>query len=253
LVEGAGRSERAGRDLDVLVAFADLVAQAEEGADPSTPAFLSDLEAGQEGPAWPRPGGPETDAVAVLTAHGSVGLEFHTVVIAGARESNFPSLSRPEPMFDLTVLERTVSQSERNRLRLADERRLFGMVVGRAAHRVLITTSDVHGDKGPSARSRFVDELGLSWTQAPEARDREPLSVAEAEALWRRVLAHPDEDPVHRLAALEGLTALGVDPARWWFQRDWTETGRPLHEEIRTSYSRLDTLENCELQFVLSE
>jgi hypothetical protein len=53
------------------------------------------------------------------------------------------------------------------------------------------------------------------------------------------------------LAALDGLQALGADPSSWWFQRDWTETGRPLHEQLRLSYSRLSTLENCELQHVL--
>ena len=41
-------------------------------------------------------------------------------------------------------------------------------------------------------------------------------------------------------------------PDTWWFQRDWTDTGRPLHQEIRLSYSRLSSLENCELQYVLS-
>ena len=40
---------------------------------------------------------------------------------------------------------------------------------------------------------------------------------------------------------------------RWWFQRDWTDTGRPLHETMRVSYSRLSNLENCELQHVLGD
>jgi len=48
------------------------------------------------------------------------------------------------------------------------------------------------------------------------------------------------------------LAALDVDPGRWWFQREWTDTGAPLHETIRVSYSKLSTLENCELQYVLS-
>lgn len=49
------------------------------------------------------------------------------------------------------------------------------------------------------------------------------------------------------------MLALGADPARWWFQREWTDTGVPLRDEIRVSYSRLDKLENCELQYVLGE
>jgi RecB family exonuclease len=56
-----------------------------------------------------------------------------------------------------------------------------------------------------------------------------------------------------RLAALDGLLALGSDPAGWWFQRDWTGTDRPLHEHIRVSNSKLEKLENCELQFVLGQ
>ncbi|MEA2521904.1 MAG: hypothetical protein QOI81_1550, partial [Actinomycetota bacterium] len=56
---------------------------------------------------------------------------------------------------------------------------------------------------------------------------------------------------VERLAAIEGLVALGVDPSRWWFQREWSDTGKPLHEAFHLSYSKLSTLENCELQHVL--
>ncbi|MBA3691143.1 MAG: PD-(D/E)XK nuclease family protein [Actinobacteria bacterium] len=56
-----------------------------------------------------------------------------------------------------------------------------------------------------------------------------------------------------RLAALDALVALGVDPRRWWFQRNWTDTGRPLHDTLRLSYSKLSKLENCELQHVLSD
>ena len=59
--------------------------------------------------------------------------------VVGAVEGNFPSLSRPEPMFDLSVLDGTVSQSRRNRLRLDDERRLFRVVTGRARRRVVFT------------------------------------------------------------------------------------------------------------------
>src|SRR5207245_1031014 len=99
------------------------------------------------------------------------------------------------------------------------------------------------------ARSRFATD----WAPFPEEPAGEPLSVAEAAAVWRRDLARPSERPAVRLAALHGLVALGVDPARWWFQRDWSETGRPLHEDVRVSYSRLEKLENCALQYVLGE
>ena len=55
------------------------------------------------------------------------------MIVVGTVEGNFPSLSRPEPMFDLDALDHPISQSDRNRARLEDERRLFRMVLGRAA------------------------------------------------------------------------------------------------------------------------
>ena len=166
------------------------------------------------------------------------------------------SLSRPEPMFDLTVLERPISQSERNRLRLQDERRLFEVVRTRARRRVVFTASEPHGEESKlTARSRFVAEAGATWIAAPSGPFDAPLSVSEAAATWRRRLADTSEPAPARLAALDGLLALRpwVDPRTWWFQRDWTRTDRPLHETVRVSYSKLDTLENCQLQFVLAQ
>jgi len=55
------------------------------------------------------------------------------------------------------------------------------------------------------------------------------------------------------LAALDGLVALGFRTEGWWFQREWTDTGAPLTEQLHPSYSKLGKLENCELQYVLGE
>jgi RecB family exonuclease len=139
-------------------------------------------------------------------------------------------------------------------LRLEDERRLFHVVTSRARRRVLFTASDPHPDDlALTARSRFVAEHRVAWRPVPSVPDGEPLSVAEASGAWRRTLADSTVGPPKRLAALNGLLSLGVQPNRWWFQRDWTGTDRPLHEHIRVSYSKLDRLDNCALQFVLSE
>jgi superfamily I DNA/RNA helicase len=254
LVAQADRSAEARRELASVVALAGAVAEAAEAGDASVEAFLGSLDSGEHGPGYSRWEHARPDAVQVLTAHGAAGLEFDTVVVAGAVEGNFPSLTRPEPMFDLAALERAWSRSERNRARLEDERRLFRMVIGRARDRVLLTASDPRSEDAElSVRSRFVDELGVGWSSAPQGPFDEPVSVPEATATWRRTLADHDATALSRLAALEGLVALGVDPGRWWFQRDWTDTGRPLHETLRLSYSKLSTLENCELQHVLSD
>jgi superfamily I DNA/RNA helicase/RecB family exonuclease len=243
-----------GPNLDVVVTFANVVSEASEQGDASVEAFLEALDAGEHGPGWaPREAGG-ADAVRVLTAHGAAGLEFDTVLVAGAAEGAFPSLSLPEPMFDLAVLARARTRSEQLRDRLQDERRLFRIVLGRARRRAVLVAADTHPDAEElTQRSRFVDELGVAWAGVPGAGADEPVSVREAAVLWRRQLADPGVERWRRLAALDGLLALGVDPGRWWFTRDWTDTGRPLHETLRLSFSRLSTLENCELQHVLGD
>jgi superfamily I DNA/RNA helicase/RecB family exonuclease len=252
LVDRAGESPEARRELDTVVTFANVVAETDESSgDTSVAAFLESLDAGEHGPgysAWER---GRSDAVQVLTAHGAVGREFDTVLVTGVTEGNFPSLSRPEPMFDLAVLERPVTNAERNRERLDDERRLFDMVTARAKRRVALTCADVHPHDQRSARSRFVETS--SWASAPSGPFDDPVSTREAAAAWRSNLADQAREPFQRLAALDGLVALGVDARRWWSQRDWTDTGRPLHETIRVSYSRLSNLEACELMHVLGD
>jgi PD-(D/E)XK nuclease superfamily len=177
------------------------------------------------------------------------------VLVAGATEGNFPSLSRPEPMFDLQALRRVRTRSEQVRDRLEDERRLFRMVVGRARRGVVLLAADLHPDADElTQRSRFVDELDVRWRPAPDPIEGDdPVSVREATASWRRQLADRTVEGWRRLASLDGLRALGADPATWWYQRDWTDTGEPLHDTLRLSYSRMSNLENCELQHVLGD
>jgi superfamily I DNA/RNA helicase len=254
LVEAAGSSHRARADLDAVVAFARLVTEAGTSADPSIESFLDLIDLREGSPSLAAHADRGREAVEVLTAHASAGLEFDTVVVVGAVEGNFPSLSRPEPMFDLDALSGRRPRSEITRTRLADERRLFATALARARRRVVLSGSDPHGLESHEAiASRFVEELGVTWSEAPLAPPGEPVSVPEAVALWRRTLADPLRTFPDRLATLPALLALGADPGRWWHQREWTDTGEPLHERPYLSYSRLDHLENCELQYLLGD
>lgn len=256
LVTDADGSERGAADLATVVDFARSTAEAAGSPDPGVAAFVAALQAREGGPG--ADGGGDAafegrrDAVHVLTAHAAAGMEFDTVVVTGAVEGNFPSLARPEPMFDLDVLRTARTRSEINRARIADERRLFRMVLSRARRRIVLTASHPHGEEAQGIRSRYAEELPIVWSPVPLAPFETPVSVAEAAGTWRRQLADRDASPAHRLAALAGLQALGVNPAAWWHQHDWT-TGELRRDDLRLSYSRMDRLENCDLQFVLSE
>ena len=253
LVERAESDHRALVDLEAVVAFSNSVASAGTAADTSTEAFLLSLGATEGAPILAAGDDGSHDGVHVLTAHAAAGREFDTVLVLDALEGDFPSLSRPEPMFDLATLDGAIARSEINRRRLADERRLFGMVRSRARRRVVLTATDPHGDESSvTLTSRFVQELGLPWRDVPSAPFAEPVSTFEAASAWRRGLGDPTAAPAERLACLDGLLALGDDPGRWWFQRDWTDLSAMAEDALILSYSRLSTLENCELQFVLS-
>jgi len=249
LVERATTDHHARVDLDAVVQLSEMLSG---DADASVEAFLSELGSAEGGPELAAGIGDELDAVHVLTAHAAAGRGFDSVIVLDVLEGDFPSLSRPEPMFDLGALDATPSRAEVNRARLAEERRLFTMVLRRARRRVVLTATDPHGDAGIMLTSRFVEELGVEWVPAPQLPFPEPVSVREASALWRRTLADPGAPQTERLASLQGVLALGQDPRRWWFQRDWTDLGAGEREQMHLSYSRLSTLENCDLQYVLS-
>ncbi len=253
LVAAAERDPVARADLEEVVAFARSVEAAGSSEDPSIEAFLETLEAREGAPELAAPSEREPDAVAVLTAHGAAGLEFDTVFVVGAVEGNFPSLARPEPLFDLEAPGRPRTRSELNRARLADERRLFRLVLSRARRRVVLTASTAEDEDAVTTVSRFADELGVTWREAPLPPFPEPVSVAEARTAWRRALADRAAPAAERLACLAGLLALRTDPGRWWFQLDWSTTGPPARDALRLSYSRLSHLENCELQYLLAD
>jgi superfamily I DNA/RNA helicase len=253
LVAAAEHDPVARADLEEIVAFSRAVEAAGSSEDPGIPSFLAALAAQEGAPELATPGEREPDAVRVLTAHGSAGMEFDTVFVAGAVEGNFPSLARPEPLFDLEAARRPRSRAETNRERLAEERRLFRLVVNRARRRVVLTASATEDEDAVRTVSRFADELGVAWSPAPTAPFPEPVSPAEAAATWRRTLADPSRPAPLRLASLDGLIALGVDPRRWWFQLDWSSPSTPERSALRLSYSRLAHLENCELQYLLAD
>lgn len=253
LVERAETDHHALVDLEAVVELSNAVASAGTAADPSTEAFLLSLGATEGAPVLAAGDEGSHDEVHVLTAHAAAGREFDAVLVLDALEGDFPSLSRPEPMFDLATLDGAIARSEINRRRLADERRLFAMVRSRARRRVVLTATDPHGDESSvTLTSRFVEELGLHWEDVPSAPFAEPVSTFEAASAWRRGLGDPTAAPAERLACLDALLTLGDDPRRWWFQRDWTDLSAMAEDALSLSYSRLSTLENCELQFVLS-
>ena len=157
--------------------------------------------------------------------------------------------ARPQGLFEAWRLDGDPGPVARADAVLDAERRRFTLAASRARDRVVFTASRVDGRGEPS---RFLRELGLELPAEPPALDTSPLGSLEAAGALRRVAGDRDRPAAERLAAATTLAAIpGVDPATWWWRRDYTVDPEPIAAEgrLRTSYSRIGTYEDCHLKY----
>lgn len=190
------------------------------------------------------------DSVRILTPFGAAGRDFELVIVPNCVSGVFPSNRVRSPLFDLQDLLRPATSLERHREHADHEAKVFRSVIDRSRSRVVLTcAADEHGSLAPSPLA-----IEHGWTFMDEIP--EPPSAVftrdEMEALQRRRLIDPSLDQRAREEALAILSRLrGVQPETWWYEQDWTRTD-PLirNEPFRTSYSKLESYENCPLSYL---
>jgi superfamily I DNA/RNA helicase/RecB family exonuclease len=239
------------RQLDALTAFSralSLFVDGRPGASMRT--YLDVVErADFATDPWLPPAMARNDAVAVLSVNAAKGQEFDLVIVAGCLEGALPQIARPQGLFEAWRLDGDPGPVARANALLDAERRRFTLAASRARDRVVFTASRVDGRGEPS---RFLRELGLELPAEPPALDTAPLGSLEAAGALRRVAGDRDRPAAERLAAATTLAAIpGVDPATWWWRRDYTVDPEPIAAEgrLRTSYSRIGTYEDCHLKY----
>jgi superfamily I DNA/RNA helicase/RecB family exonuclease len=239
------------RQLDALTAFSralSLFVDGRPGASMRT--YLDVVErADFASDPWLPPAMTRTDAVAVLSVNAAKGQEFDLVVVAGCLEGALPTTATPQGLFEAWRLDGDPGPVARADALLDAERRRFTLAASRARDRVVFTASRVDGRGEPS---RFLRELGLELPADPPAPGAAPLGSLEAAGALRRVAGDRDRPAAERLAAATTLAAIpGVDPATWWWRRDYTVDPEPIAAEgrLRTSYSRIGTYEDCHLRY----
>ncbi|HEX9890873.1 MAG TPA: ATP-dependent DNA helicase [Actinomycetota bacterium] len=240
------------RDLDALAALGDVLARFVERRPGATVEdYLDTLEGAEFGPdPWIPPEERRPHAARIISAHRAQGMEFEVALVAGCLEGEFPSLSHRYPLVDVEQLLAPRSGAERHRARLAEERALFRLAVSRARHRTVVYASHSASMRSPRTPSRFVERLGVAWETGADTI-LPVASLRSLEASLRRRLADGSAPAASRLAAAASLDEVGARPSGWWVGRTWTDPGTPLHQgELRTSYSRLSTLQNCGLQYL---
>ena len=138
--------------------------------------------------------GVRGDAVRLLTAHRSKGLEWRLVVVAHVQEGAWPDLRRRGTLLQADRIGRDgLRPAARPGPRCSP--RSAGCSTSpctRARQRLVVTAVQSPDDDGEQP-SRFVHELGREPDAPRRAGPRRPLSLAGLVAELRRTLADPDQ------------------------------------------------------------
>ncbi|MER8096366.1 ATP-dependent helicase [Streptomyces goshikiensis] len=265
---GGAAGRNADRDLDAVCALFDTAARAEERTGGRGALnFLEQLEAEDIAADTLTGKTARTDAVRLMTAHRSKGLEWSLVVVAGVQEGLWPDLRRRGSLLEADRIGRDgLAEPLTPGALLAEERRLFYVAATRARDRLVVTAVKAPADDGDQP-SRFLTELGVTPKDVT-GRPRRPLAVPALVAELRATTVDPEASPVLRDAAARRLARLAAltdeddrplvpaaHPQRWWGLYEPTRSSVPLRDRERPvalSGSALDQLANtCSLQWFL--
>ncbi|MBO4260140.1 UvrD-helicase domain-containing protein [Streptomyces griseorubiginosus] len=265
---GGAAGRNADRDLDAVCALFATAARAEERTGGRGALnFLEEIDAEDIAADTLTGRAVRPDAVRLMTAHRSKGLEWRLVVVAGVQEGLWPDLRRRGSLLEADRIGRDgLAEPLSPGALLAEERRLFYVAATRARERLVVTAVKAAADDGDQP-SRFLTELGVEPRDVT-GRPRRPLSVAALVAELRATTVDPRvsdtlrEAAAHRLARLAALAdedgrplVPSAHPYRWWGMYEPTESKVPLRnrdQPVVLSGSALDQLANtCALQWFL--
>ncbi|MEV0126220.1 ATP-dependent DNA helicase [Streptomyces sp. NPDC050703] len=265
---GGAAGRNADRDLDAVCALFAAAARAEERTGGRGALnFLEEIEAQDIAADTLTRRAARPDAVRLMTAHRSKGLQWRLVVVAGVQEGLWPDLRRRGSLLEADRIGRDgLAEPLTPGALLSEERRLFYVAATRARERLVVTAVKAPADDGDQP-SRFLTELGVEPKDVT-GRPRRPLSVAALVAELRATTVDPRVSEPLREAAAQRLARLAAlsdadgrplvpsaHPYRWWGMYEPTASEVPLRDRdkpVVLSGSALDQLANtCALQWFL--
>ncbi|GGR29253.1 ATP-dependent helicase [Streptomyces roseolus] len=267
-LRGGPAGRNADRDLDAVCALFETAARAEERlGGRGVLNFLEELDAQDIAADTLTRRHTRPDAVRLMTAHRSKGLEWGLVVVACVQEGLWPDLRRRGSLLEADRIGRDgLAEPLTAGALLAEERRLFYVAATRARERLVVTAVKAPAEDGDQP-SRFLAELGTEPKDVP-GRPRRPLAVSALVAELRATTVDPDASPALRAAAARRLASLAAltdedgqpmvpaaHPDRWWGLHEPTRSEVPLRDRDRPVALSPSALENlaatCSLQWFL--
>ena len=258
---GGASAAAADRDLDAVLDLFDAAARLADRLPQASALALHEHVLAQQLPleSFSRGRAPG-DAVQILTAHASKGLEWDVVCVASVQEGRWPDVRRrgsllgSERLVDIVADLGEVSGFSLAP-QLAEERRLFYVACTRARRRLHV--SAVAGDD--EQPSRFLDELDPVEGERAIQRPERGLHLSELVAELRAVVTDIAAPAGLRAQAATGLAELalagvsGADPESWWGlaalsdERGLIDAG----DAARVSPSKIDAYSRCALKAFL--
>ncbi|TDE44687.1 ATP-dependent helicase [Nonomuraea mesophila] len=261
---GGPRGAQADRDLDAVVALFDRAARFVDRMPKAGPEVFIDDLAAQEIPGDTlAERAPDGDAVRVLTAHRSKGLEWDVVVVAGVQEGVWPDLRLRGSLLGVEDLVEVVEGAEPSAASLvskllAEERRLFYVAATRARRRLVVTA--VGGDDTDERPSRFLSELMPGAVETATVDDRARwLTMSALVADLRSAVTDPTrparmrQKAAHQLARLAAAGVQGAHPNDWYALTPISDD-RPLSWPdgvVSISPSAVESFTKCGLRWLL--
>ena len=166
------------------------------------------------------PGRRSTEAVSLLSAHASKGLEWDFVAVTGVQEGLWPNIgTRGDLLGTDDLLDAAAglpAGTSRSASRLADERRLFYVAATRARRHLLVTAvpTPTPNRRGSWSSSPARPTCRLGLPRGTDGERQRGLNVAELVADLRRAVTDPDAPEDRRQRAAAHLAALAADGFR---------------------------------------
>ena len=269
---GGARGAAADRDLDAVVALFDAASRFAARLPPGSPSLFLDSMGGQEIPGDTLADrAPEGEAVRILTAHRSKGLEWDLVVVAGVQEGTWPDLRMRSSLLGMDELVDAVDDQAGSgppgasdaaaaalvSKLLDEERRLFYVAATRARHALVVTAAG--GEDSEDRPSRFLSELAGDEVEIEPVASagRHWLSLPALTAELRHAAADPGRPRVVRAAAaaqlarLAGAGVRGAHPRQWYALTTLSDPGPLTGGTIQLSPSQVESFTKCGLRWLL--